>query len=201
MSNDYTTDPPIATAGQLIAISDKINDLGKSLEKLAEMPQKLDRMNMQLEQLNKEHQQTRNDLTQTRDNLQDEVDRAKSNFKSEIKQVRQESDIKIHNLAEDIRTTKRETEIELRVLNESKTRVTALGDYFKWGGIGLISAIVGSWVALSNDVEESQRKTDENTQKIQVIEKQSDQTQRTLEEIRNKLYERNYRESVNETNR
>ena len=49
MSNDYTTDPPIATAGQLIAISDKINDLGKSMDKLAEMPQKLDRMNMQLE--------------------------------------------------------------------------------------------------------------------------------------------------------
>ena len=56
MPNDYSSDPPVATAGQLLAISDKINDLGKSMDKLAELPQKLDRMNMQLEQVNKEHQ-------------------------------------------------------------------------------------------------------------------------------------------------
>lgn len=53
---DYSSEPPIATAGQLIAISDKINDLCKSMDKLAEMPQKIERMNMQLEQMNKDHQ-------------------------------------------------------------------------------------------------------------------------------------------------
>ena len=40
MPNDYSSDSPVATAGQLIVISDKINDLGKSMDKLAEMPQK-----------------------------------------------------------------------------------------------------------------------------------------------------------------
>jgi len=111
MSNDYSSDPPVATAGQLLAISDKINDISKNMDKLAEMPQKLDRMNMQLEQLNKEHQQTRNDLTQTRDNLQDDLDRAKSNFKSEIKQVRNEIDSKF-----------KEMDMQIRVLHESKTK-------------------------------------------------------------------------------
>lgn len=57
MSNEYSSDPPVA-ARQLLVISDKINDISKNMDKLAEMPQKLDRMNMQLEQLNKEHQQT-----------------------------------------------------------------------------------------------------------------------------------------------
>ena len=46
MPSDYPSEPPIATAGQLIAISDKINDISKNMDKLAEMPQKLDRMNM-----------------------------------------------------------------------------------------------------------------------------------------------------------
>ncbi|TCB48376.1 hypothetical protein E0H83_01145 [Acinetobacter terrestris] len=190
MSNDYSSDPPIATAGQLIVISDKINDLGKSLEKLAEMPQKLDRMNMQLEQLNKEHQQTRNDLSQTRDNLQDELDRAKSNFKSELKQVRN-----------DIEPKFKEFDLQIRVLSESKTKIDSITNLVRWGGIALISAFGFAWNNQTAKTDMVNTQTMANSQSIEVLEKQSDQTLRILEEIRNKQYERNYRESANETNR
>ena len=190
MSNDYTTDPPIATAGQLIAISDKINDLGKNLEKLAEMPQKLDRMNMQLEQLNKEHQQTRNDLTQTRDNLQDELDRAKSNFKSDLKQIRQDTEVK-----------HKEVDLQIRILSESKTKIDNTTNIVRWGGIALLGALGVAWNTQTGKTDAMTTRSMENTQKIQVLEKQSDQLLRTVEEIRNKLYERNYRESANEISR
>ncbi|WP_180181161.1 hypothetical protein [Acinetobacter sp. YH01021] len=183
MSNDYTTDPPVATAGQLLAISDKINDLGKSMDKLAEMPQKLDRMNMQLEQLNKEHQQTRNDLTQTRDNLQDDLDRAKSNFKSEIKQVRNEIDPKF-----------KEMDMQIRVLHESKTKIDSITNLVRFGGIFLAGLFVVAWNTQTNKTDTVNTQTMTNTQSIQVLEKQSDQLLRTVEEIRNKLYERNMRE-------
>ena len=173
MPNDYSSDPPVATAGQLLAISDKINDISKNMDKLAEMPQKLDRMNMQLEQLNKEHQQTRNDLTQTRDNLQDDLDRAKSNFKSEIKQLRNEVEPRF-----------KEVDSQIRVLSESKTKIDNTTSLVRFGGIFLAGLFVVAW----------NTQTMANSQSIQVLEKQSDQLLRTVEEIRNKLYERNMRE-------
>lgn len=183
MSNDYSSDPPVATAGQLLAISDKINDISKSMDKLAEMPQKLDRMNMQLEQLNKDHQQTRNDLSQTRDNLQDDLDRAKSNFKSEIKQVRNEIDPKF-----------KEIDLQIRVLNESKTKIDSVTNLVRWGGIALIGAFAVTWNNQTAKTDTVNTQTMANSQSIQVLEKQSDQLLRTVEEIRNKLYERNMRE-------
>ena len=183
MSNDYSSDPPIATAGQLLAISDKINDLGKSMDKLAEMPQKLDRMNMQLEQLNKEHQQTRNDLSQTRDNLQDDLDRAKSNFKSEIKQVRNEVDPKF-----------KEIDLQIRVLNESKTKIDNTTSLVRWGGLAIAGVLFATWNTQTGKTDTVSTQTMANSQSIQVLEKQSDQLLRTVEEIRNKLYERNMRE-------
>lgn len=183
MSNNYSSDPLVATAGQLLAISDKINDLGKSMDKLAEMPQKLDRMNMQLEQLNKEHQQTRNDLTQTRDNLQDDLDRAKSNFKSEIKQVRNEIDPKF-----------KEMDMQIRVLHESKTKIDSITNLVRFGGIFLAGLFVVAWNTQTSKTDTVNTQTMANSQSIQVLEKQSDQLLRTVEEIRNKLYERNMRE-------
>lgn len=183
MPNDYSTDPPVATAGQLIAISDKINDISKNMDKLAEMPQKLDRMNMQLEQLNKEHQQTRNDLTQTRDNLQDDLDRAKSNFKSEIKQVRNEIDPKF-----------KEVDSQIRVLHESKTKIDSITNLVRFGGIFLAGLFVVAWNTQTSKTDTVNTQAMANAQSIQVLEKQSDQLLRTVEEIRNKLYERNMRE-------
>lgn len=181
MSNDYSSDPPVATAGQLLAISDKINDISKNMDKLAEMPQKLDRMNMQLEQLNKEHQQTRNDLTQTRDNLQDDLDRAKSNFKSEIKQLRNEVDPKF-----------KEMDMQIRVLHESKTKIDGITNLVRFGGIFLAGLFVVAWNTQTSKTDTVNTQAMKNSQSIQVLEKQSDQLLRTVEEIRNKLYERNY---------
>lgn len=183
MPNDYSSDPPVATAGQLIAISDKINDISKNMDKLAEMPQKLDRMNMQLEQLNKEHQQTRNDLTQTRDNLQEDLDRAKSNFKSEIKQLRNEVEPRF-----------KEVDSQIRVLHESKTKIDNTTSLVRFGGIFLAGLFVVAWNTQTSKTDTVNTQTMTNTQSIQVLEKQSDQLLRTVEEIRNKLYERNMRE-------
>ncbi|ATO20599.1 hypothetical protein BS636_13425 [Acinetobacter sp. LoGeW2-3] len=181
MSNDYSTDPPPITPSQLYAISDNINQLRQSMDKLAEMPQKLDRMNMQLEQLNKEHQQTRNDLTQTRDNLQDDLDRAKSNFKSEIKQVRNEIDPKF-----------KEMDMQIRVLHESKTKIDSVTNLVRWGGIAIIGVFAAAWNNQTAKSDTVNALAMANSQKIQVLEKQSDQLLRTTEEIRNKLYERNH---------
>lgn len=118
MPNDYSSDQPVATAGKLLAISDKISDISKNMDKLAEMPQKFDHMNMLLEQLNKEHQQTRNDLTHIRDNQQDDLDRAKSNFKSDIKQVRIEIDQKFK---------------EMDIIHESKTKIITITNLVRFG--------------------------------------------------------------------
>lgn len=183
MSNEYSSDPPVATAGQLIAISDKINDISKNMDKLAEMPQKLDRMNMQLEQLNKEHQQTRNDLTQTRDNLQDDLERAKSNFKSEIKQLRNEVEPRF-----------KEVDSQIRVLHESKTKIDNIASLVRFGGIFLAGLFVVAWNTQTSKTDTVNTQAMTNSQSIQVLEKQSDQLLRTVEEIRNKLYERNMRE-------
>ena len=188
MPSDYSSEPPIATAGQLIVISDKINDISKNMDKLAEMPQKLDRMNMQLEQLNKDHQQTRNDLTQTRDNLQEDLDQAKSNFKSEINQVRNEIDQKF-----------KEVDPQIRVLHESKSKMDGVTNLVRFGGIFLAGLFVVAWNTQTSKTDTVNTQAVTNSQRIQVLEKQSDQILRTTEEIRNKLYERNVR-YADETN-
>lgn len=183
MSNEYSSDPPVATQSQLLAISDRINDISKNMDKLAEMPQKLDRMNMQLEQLNKDHLQTRNDLTQTRDNLKDDLDQAKSNFESVIKQARNEAEIKF-----------KEVDSQIRVLHESKTKIDSITNLVRFGGIFLAGLFVVAWNTQTSKTDTVNTQAMTNSQSIQVLEKQSDQLLRTVEEIRNKLYERNMRE-------
>lgn len=183
-NNDYSSDPPVATAERLLAISDKINDISKNMDKLAEMPQKLDRMNMQLEQLNKEHQQTRNDLTQTRDNLQDDLDRAKLSFESGIKQARNEVESKF-----------KEVDSHIRVLHESKTKIDNTAGLVRFGGIFLAGLFVVAWNTQTSKTDTVNAQAMTNAQKIQVIEKNADQSHRTLEEIQNKLYEQHVREN------
>ncbi len=182
MPNDYSSDPPVATAGQLLVISDKISDISKNMDKLAEMPQKLDRMNMQLEQLNKDHQQTRYDLTQTRDNLQEDLDLAKSNFESVIKQARNETEIKF-----------KEVDSQIKVLHESKTKIDSIANLVRFGGIFSAGLIIVAWNAQTSKTDTVSTQAMTNSQSIQVLEKQSDQLLRTVEEIRNKLFEQNTR--------
>ena len=183
MPNDYSSDPPVATAGQLLAISDKISNISKNMDKLAEMPQKLDHMNMQLEQLNKEQQQTRNDLTQTRDNLQEDLDQAKSNLKSEIKQFRNEVEPRF-----------KEVDSQIRVLQESKTKIDSITNLVRFGGIFLAGLFVVAWNTQADKMDMVNTQATTNAKGIQAVEKQSDQLLRTIEEIRNKLYEQNARE-------
>ena len=136
-----------------------------------------------LEQLNKEHQQTRNDLTQTRDNLQEDLDRAKSNFKSEIKQLRNEVEPRF-----------KEVDSQIRVLHESKTKIDSITNLVRFGGIFLAGLFVVAWNTQTSKTDTVNTQATTNAQSIQVLEKQSDQLLRTVEEIRNKLYERNMRE-------
>ncbi len=183
MPNDYSSDPPVATAGQLLVISDKITDISKNMDKLAEMPQKLDRMNMQLEQLNKDHQQTRHDLTQTRDNLQDDLDRVKSNFESVIKQARNEVEIKF-----------KDVDSAIRILHESKTKIDNTASLVRFGGLFLAGLFVVAWDTQTSKTDTVNAQAMMNAQSIQVLEKQADQSQLVLEEIRNKLFEQNTRD-------
>ena len=183
MPNDYSSGPPVATAGQLLAISDKITDISRNMDKLAEMPQKLDRMNMQLEQLNKEHQQTRNDLTQTRDNLQEDLDQTKSSLRAEIKQARNEVELKF-----------KDVDSQVRVLHESKTKIDSIANLVRFGGIFSAGLIIVAWNTQTSKTDAVNTQVVTNSQRVQVLEKESDQLLRTVEEIRNKLYERNARE-------
>ncbi|EXE12711.1 hypothetical protein ACDI99_05790 [Acinetobacter radioresistens] len=167
MSNDYSTDPPAATAASLIMLSDKLTDMCQKMDKLSDVPQQLDRLDMTIKQLSKDNQQTRNDLQQTQ-----------TNFQIELEKIRR----------------------DVGELKTSKTRIDTLGEWFKWGGIALLSGILGSWLTLSSDVRATQTKTNNNDQRIMSLEKQGDQTLRILDEIRNKLYERNYVRANNEIN-
>ena len=189
MSNDYSTDPPPITPSQLYAISDNINQLRQSMERLADLPQKIDRMSLQFEQLQKDQQQTNHDLQKTRDNLQDDLDRTKSSLRSEIKQIRLDGEVK-----------HKEVDIQIRALTDSKTKIDSVTNIVRWGGIALIGAFGFGWNNQTAKTDMVNTQTMANSQKIQVLEKQSDQTLRTLEEIRNKLYERNYVRGNNEIN-
>jgi hypothetical protein len=64
----------------------------------------------------------------------------------------------------------------------------------RWGGVALLSALGFAWNTQTGKTDAMATRSMENSQKIQVLEKQSDQLLRTVEEIRNKLYERNMRE-------
>lgn len=189
MSNDYSSDPPPITPSQLYAISDNISQLRQNMDKLAELPQKIDRMSMQFDQLQEKQQLTDTNLQKARGDLQEEVDRAKSHFKSEFKQIKSDIDVKF-----------KEINLEIRPLSESKTKIDNFTNIVKWGGIALVGAFGLAWNNQTAKTDSVNTQTLANNQKIQVLEKQSDQTLRTLEEIRNKLYERNYREGNNEIN-
>lgn len=180
MPNDYSSDPPPITPSQLYAISDNISQLRQNMDKLAELPQKIDRMSMQFDQLQEKQQLTDTNLQKARGDLQEEVDRTKSHFKSEFKQIKSDIDVKF-----------KEIDLEIRPLSESKTKIDSITNLVRWGGIGLIGAFALTWNNQTDKTDIVNTQTMANSQKIQVLEKQSDQTLRTLEEIRNKLYERN----------
>lgn len=90
--------------------------------------------------------------------------------------------------------------MQIRVLHESKTKIDNTTNIVRWGGIALLSALGLAWNTQTGKTDTMATRSMENSQKIQVLEKQSDQTLRTLEEIRNKLYERSNVRGNNEIN-
>lgn len=60
------------------------------------------------------------------------------------------------------------------------------------GGLTLAGALWLGWSNQTAKTDAVSTRTLENSQKIQVLEKQGDQTIRILEEIRNKFYNPNY---------
>jgi len=181
MSNDYSTDPPPITPSQLYAISDNINQLRQGMEKLADLPQKIDRMSMQFDQLQEKQQNLDHNLQKIRENLEEDLDRTKTSLRSEIKQIRLDAEVK-----------HKEVDLQIRVLSESKTKIDNTTNIVRWGGIALLGALGVAWNTQTGKTDAMTTRAMENTQKVQVLEKQSDQLLRTTEEIRNKLYERNY---------
>ncbi|MFN0297756.1 hypothetical protein ACKVE0_09515 [Acinetobacter albensis] len=193
MPNDYSSDPPPATAGQLIAISDSIGQLRQEMRqemgKLADVPQKIDRMSMQFDQLQEKQQSLDHSLQKTRDNLEDDLERTKTSLRSEMNQIKLDTEVK-----------HKEVDIQIRVLNESKTKIDSVTNLVRWGGIALVGAFAVTWNNQTAKTDTVSTQAFANSQKIQVLEKQSDQSLRTLEEIRNKLYERNNVRGNNEIN-
>jgi len=189
MSNDYSTDPPPITPSQLYAISDNINQLRQSMEKLADVPQKIDRMSMQFDQLQEKQQSLDHNMQKVEKNIEDDLNRTKSSLRDEMKQIRVDAEVR-----------HKETDMQIRVLHESKTKIDNTTNIVRWGGIALLSALGLAWNTQTGKTDTMATRSMENSQKIQVLEKQSDQTLRTLEEIRNKLYERSNVRGNNEIN-
>lgn len=94
----------------------------------------------------------------------------------------------------------KETDMQIRVLHESKTKIDNTTNIVRWGGIALLSALGLAWNTQTGKTDTMATRSMENSQKIQVLEKQSDQLLRTVEEIRNKLYERSNVRGNNEIN-
>ncbi len=181
MSNEYTTEPPPITPSQLYAISDNINQLRQSMEKLADVPQKIDRMSMQFDQLQEKQKHLDSNLQQAKGDFEQDLDRTKSSIRADIKQLRMDAEVR-----------HKEVDMQIRVLNESKTRIDSVANLVRWGGIALIGAFGVAWNNQTGKTDTVNALAMENAQKVQVLEKQSEQLLRTTEEIRNKLYERNY---------
>lgn len=151
------------------------------MEKLADLPQKIDRMSMQFDQLQEKQQNLDHNLQKIRENLEEDLDRTKTSLRSEIKQIRLDAEVK-----------HKEVDLQIRVLSESKTKIDNTTNIVRWGGIALLGALGVAWNTQTGKTDAMTTRAMENTQKVQVLEKQSDQLLRTTEEIRNKLYERNY---------
>lgn len=193
MPNDYSSDPPPATTGQLIAISDSIANLRQEMRqemgKLADVPQKIDRMSLQFDQLQEKHQNLDHNLQKIRENLEEDLDRTKTSLRADIKQIKHDAEVK-----------HKEVDMQIRVLSESKTKIDGITNLARWGGIFLAGLFVVAWNTQTGKTDTVNTQAMANSQKIQVLEKQSDQLLRTTEEIRNKIYERNYTRGNNETN-
>lgn len=165
LDSNYSTEPPVASAVALAAISDKISDIRDEQKKLAEIPGMLSKMNMQLEQLTKDHQQTRQDLHETRNGFQTELD--KLNKAVEVKFKTNDDEIKD--------------------LQKTKIRIEQVSEWVKYGGITVLVMIASAWVNLSKKMDDTATQTANNSQAIEVIEKTQEERRTILSDLATKL--------------
>lgn len=170
--SNYTSEPPVATAGQLLAISDSIGQLRQEMRqemgKLADVPQKIDRMSMQFDQMQEKQQQFAEDL-----------DKTKANSSNDIKAI-----------SDEVKQGRKEIEIELRSLNESRTKIDTIGRLVNYGGLALVGALFTLWQTQTAKVETVGAQASSNVQRINVVEKQQEQAIRIQDEMRMELYKK-----------
>lgn len=185
MPDNYSSDPPVATATSFLMLSDKMTDMGQKLDKLAEMPQKVDRIEIASKQIEK-------DVQQTREGLQADLDQMKATFKDELNRVREDSDSRFKAVFDEVKEGRKETDLQIRVLNESKTKTDTIGRIVYVGGPILLGVLLGGWGTLSSKADATSVQSASNTQALAVVQKEQDQMSRAIEELRNKFYDRNY---------
>lgn len=185
MSNEYLSNPPVATSGQLLAISESISQLQRSMDRMSDMPQKVDRIEIATKQIEK-------DMQQTREGFQADLNHIKATFKDELNRIREDSDSRFKAVFDEVKDGRKETDLQIRILNESKAKTDTIGKIVYIGGPILVASVLGAWGSLSGKTDTANTQSASNAQALVVLQKEQDQTSRTLDEIRIKLYERNY---------
>lgn len=165
LDNNYSTDPPVASAVALAAISEKISDIREEQKKLAEIPSMLSKMNMQLEQLTKDHQQTRSDLERTKDHFEEDINRVQRGINTEIEKMKSDAALREEKLAK-----------VLEPLIKSETKVSLILAIVAGSGIFILGLVFTAWNMMSTRV-------DANTSRSMMLEKSVETASRDRDQL------------------
>ena len=165
LDNNYSTDPPVASAVALAAISEKISDIREEQKKLAEIPSMLSKMNMQLEQLTKDHQQTRSDLERTKDHFEEDINRVQRGITTEIEKMKSDAALREEKLAK-----------VLEPLIKSETKVSLILAIVAGSGIFILGLVFTAWNMMSTRV-------DANTSRSMMLEKSVETASRDRDQL------------------
>ena len=78
-------------------------------------------------------------------------------------------------------------EAEIRHLENTHAKVETVSQLARWGGIALVSAIVGSWLTLSSRVDMTASRTDTNTLNITQLQADSKATNEQLADLQKRV--------------
>jgi hypothetical protein len=78
-------------------------------------------------------------------------------------------------------------EAEIRHLENTHAKVETVSQLARWGGLALISAIVGSWLTLSARVDMTASRTDTNTLNITQLQADSKATNEQLADLQKRV--------------
>ena len=163
--SEYSTEPPVASAVALAAISEKISDIREEQKKLAEIPSMLSKMNMQLEQLTKDHQQTRSDLERTKDHFEEDINRVQRGITTEIEKMKSDAALREEKLAK-----------VLEPLIKSETKVSLILAIVAGSGIFILGLVFTAWNMMSTRV-------DANTSRSMMLEKSVENASRDRDQL------------------